>query len=125
MDFDLSEEQRLLRDLIEKFAADRYDAVKRLSYVRESEGYSRANWATLAEMGVLAFPFDEADGGFGGGPVELITIMEAVGKAVATEPLLAAIIMGAGVIARAGSPGAARAVAAADHRRRGDRRACP
>lgn len=103
MNFDLSEEQRLLRDLIEKFAADRYDAVRRLAYVREADGFSRANWTTLAEMGVLAFPFDEADGGFGGGPIELITIMEAIGRAVATEPLLSAIVLGAGPLARGGS----------------------
>ena len=103
MNFDLSEEQCLLRNLVEKFAADHYDAVKRLAYVRELNGFSRANWTTLAEMGVLAFPFDEADGGFGGGPIELITIMEAIGKAVATEPLLSAIIMGAGTIARGGT----------------------
>lgn len=103
MNFDLSEEQRLLRDLIEKFAADRYDAAKRLAYVREADGFSRQNWMTLAEMGVLAFPFDEADGGFGGGPIELITIMEALGKAVAAEPLLSVIVMGAGAIARGGS----------------------
>lgn len=103
MNFDLSEEQRMLRNLIEKFAADRYDAVKRLAYVRDVNGFSRQNWTVLAEMGVLAFPFDEADGGFGGGPIELITIMEAVGKAVAIEPLLSAIIMGAGAIARGGT----------------------
>ncbi|MGE4430391.1 MAG: acyl-CoA dehydrogenase family protein [Sphingobium sp.] len=103
MNFDLSEEQGLLRDLIERFAADRYDAVKRLSYLRQPGGYCPQGWAMLAEMGVLAFPFGEALGGLGGGGVELITIMEAIGRAVAVEPLLPVIVMAGGILDKAGT----------------------
>ncbi|QUT07499.1 acyl-CoA dehydrogenase family protein [Sphingobium phenoxybenzoativorans] len=103
MNFDLSEEQGLLRDLIEKFAGDRYDPVRRLAYVREPSGFDPAGWATLADMGVLAFPFGEELGGFGGGGVELITIMEAMGRAVAVEPLLPVVILGGGLLERAGT----------------------
>jgi alkylation response protein AidB-like acyl-CoA dehydrogenase len=103
LNFDLSEEQGLLRDLIEKFAGDRYDPVRRLAYVREASGFDPAGWATLADMGVLAFPFGEELGGFGGGGVELITIMEAMGRAVAVEPLLPVVILGGGLLERAGT----------------------
>lgn len=103
MNFDLSDEQALLRNLIEKFAGDRYDPARRLGYVREPEGYCRKGWAVLAETGVLAFPFAEEYGGFGGGSIELITVMEAMGKAVAVEPLLPAIILAGSLIEKAGT----------------------
>jgi alkylation response protein AidB-like acyl-CoA dehydrogenase len=103
LNFDLSEEQGLLRDLIERFAGDRYDPAKRLRYVREPRGFCGTGWATLAEMGVLAFPFEETQGGLGGGGVELITIMEAMGRAVAVEPLVPVILLAGGAIERAGT----------------------
>jgi len=103
LNFDLSEEQGLLRDLIEKFAGDRYDSVRRLAYVREPAGFDPGGWATLADMGVLAFPFGEELGGFGGGSVELITIMEAMGRAVAVEPLLPVVVLAGGLLERAGT----------------------
>jgi len=104
LNFDLNEEQSLLRDLIDRFATDRYDAPKRLSYVRQPRGYCPQGWAMLADMGVLAFPFEEDLGGFGGGNIELITIMDAVGRAVAVEPLLPVIVMAGGIIDKAGTP---------------------
>ncbi len=103
MNFDLSEEQALLRNLMEKFAGDRYDPAKRLAYVRQPGGYCPQGWSALAETGLLAFPFAEEYGGFGGGSVELITVMEAMGRSVAVEPLLPVIILGAGAIDSAGT----------------------
>ncbi|WP_176400242.1 acyl-CoA dehydrogenase family protein [Sphingobium sp. Z007] len=103
MNFDLSEEQALLRNLIEKFAGDRYDPAKRLSYVRQAHGFCPQGWAALADTGLLAFPFAEEWGGFGGGSVELITVMEAMGRAVAVEPILPVILMAGGMIDKAGT----------------------
>lgn len=103
MNFDLSEEQALLRNLIEKFAGDRYDPAKRLGYVGEAHGFCAKGWAALADTGLLAFPFAEAFGGFGGGSVELITVMEAMGRAVAVEPVLPVILLAGGMIERAGT----------------------
>ncbi|WP_311270441.1 acyl-CoA dehydrogenase family protein [Sphingobium sp. WCS2017Hpa-17] len=103
MNFDLSEEQALLRNLVEKFAGDRYDPAKRLTYVRQTHGFCPQGWAALADTGLLAFPFAEEFGGFGGGSVELITVMEAMGRAVAVEPLLPVILMAGGVIDKAGT----------------------
>lgn len=104
MDFDLSEEQRLLRDLIERYAGDRFDPVKRLAYLREERGFSAEGWRILAETGVLAFPFAEALGGLGGGAAELITVMEALGRGAVTEPVLPVLLLGGGAIAQAGTP---------------------
>ncbi|WP_380876255.1 pimeloyl-CoA dehydrogenase small subunit [Sphingomonas sp. DBB INV C78] len=103
MNFDLSEEQRLLRDLIDRYAGDRYDAVKRLRYVEEARGFSAEGWQLMAETGLLAFPFAEELGGLGGGSDTLITVMEAVGRSAMTEPVLPVIVLAGGVLARAGS----------------------
>lgn len=103
MNFDLSDEQAMLRDLVQRFGADRYDAAKRLAYLREPRGFADANWAMLAETGLLAFALPEEAGGFGGSPVDIITVMEALGRFVAVEPVLPALIMGAGLVAKAGT----------------------
>ncbi|ARS29457.1 acyl-CoA dehydrogenase family protein [Sphingomonas sp. KC8] len=103
MNFDLSEEQRLLRDLIEKYVGDRYDAVKRLRYIAEPHGFSAEGWQLMAETGLLAFHFPEQLGGLGGGADTLITVMEALGRGVTTEPVLPVIVLAGGALQRGGS----------------------
>ncbi|WP_321390453.1 acyl-CoA dehydrogenase [Emcibacter sp.] len=103
MNFDLTEEQTLLRNLIEKYVSDRYDPVKRLNYVRQQNGFDPEGWQLLAEMGVLAFPFAEALGGFGGGQVELITVAEALGRGVTTEPVLPVVLLAGCLLEKAGT----------------------
>lgn len=100
MNFDLNEEQRLLRDLVERFVADHYDPIRRLSYIAEPWGFSRQGWTILAETGLLALPFAQEHGGLDGGAVELITVAEALGKGVATEPVLPVILTAASLIER-------------------------
>ena len=103
MDFDLSDEQRLLKDSVERLLADRYDFEARKRYAREPEGFSRAMWATYAEQGLLAVPFAEEEGGIGGGSVETLIVMEAFGHALALEPYLATVVLGGGLLRHAGS----------------------
>lgn len=103
MDFDLTEEQKLLRNLIEKYTADRYDPVKRLSYVALTYGYCPQGWKILADMGILAFPFKEELGGFGRSSMELITVMETFGRSVATEPVIPVILLAGGILEHAGT----------------------
>ena len=67
MDFDLTEEQRLLRDSVDRLLADHYTFDKRRAYLAEPEGWSRALWSQYAELGLLGLPFAEEHGGFGGG----------------------------------------------------------
>src|SRR5688572_2873321 len=103
LNFDLSEEQALLRDLVLRFGADHYDPAKRLAYLGEAAGFASANWQILAETGLLAFALPEEAGGFGGYDVDIITVMEALGRFVAVEPILPSIILGAGALWEAGS----------------------
>ena len=103
MDFDLSEEQRLLRDSIERLLADRYAFDKRKAYLAEPEGWSREMWAQYAELGLLGLPFAEEHGGFGGGGVETMLIMQALGRALAAEPYLATVVLCGTALRLAGS----------------------
>jgi pimeloyl-CoA dehydrogenase small subunit len=103
MDFDLTEEQRLLRDSVERLLADRYGFDKRRSYLAEPEGWSRGLWAQYAEIGLLGLPFTEEFGGFGGGPIEVMLVMEAFGRVLALEPYLATVVLGGTALQIAGN----------------------
>ncbi len=103
MDFDLSDEQRLLKDSVERLLAERYAFDARKKYGATPEGFSREMWAQYAELGILGLPFAEEHGGFGGGPVETMIVMEAFGGVLALDPYLATVILGGGLVQSAGS----------------------
>jgi pimeloyl-CoA dehydrogenase small subunit len=103
MDFDLSEEQRLLKESVDGLLTDSYDFEQRRKYMKEKGGWSRAVWGRLAEQGLLGLPFAEEDGGFGGGGVETTIVMEALGKALVLEPYLATVVIGGGFLRHGGS----------------------
>ena len=103
MDFDLTEEQRLLRDSVERLLADHYGFDKRRAYLAEPEGWSRGLWAQYAELGLLGLPFPEDYGGFGGGPIEVMLVMEAFGRVLALEPYLATVVLGGTALQLAGN----------------------
>jgi pimeloyl-CoA dehydrogenase small subunit len=98
MDFDLSEEQRLLKDSVDGLLTDAYDFEQRKKYMKEKGGWSKAIWRRLAEQGLLGLPFSEADGGFGAGAVETMIVMEALGKAMVLEPYLATVVIAGGFL---------------------------
>jgi pimeloyl-CoA dehydrogenase small subunit len=103
MDFDLSEEQRLLKESIDGLLRSSYDFEQRKKYMKEKGGWSRNIWGKLAEQGLLGLPFTEDDGGFGAGAVETMIVMEALGKALVLEPYLATVVIGGGFLRRGGS----------------------
>jgi len=103
MDFELSEEQRLLKESIDRLLADVCDFAQRKTCVQEKGGWSNAIWGRLAEQGLLGLPFAEADGGFGAGAVETMIVMEALGRALVIEPYLATVVIGGGFLRHGGS----------------------
>ncbi|MDO8981801.1 MAG: pimeloyl-CoA dehydrogenase small subunit [Afipia sp.] len=103
MDFDLSEEQRLLKDSVDGLLADSYDFDQRKKYAKEKGGWSKTVWNKLAEQGLLGLPFSEEDGGFGAGAVETALVMESLGKALVLEPYLATVVLGGGFLRHGGS----------------------
>ena len=54
-------------------------------------------------MGVLGLPFAEADGGMGAGPVEVGIVAEELGRVLAPEPFLTAVVLAGGAVAAAGT----------------------
>jgi pimeloyl-CoA dehydrogenase small subunit len=103
MDFDLSEEQRLLKDSVDGLLASSYDFDQRKKYAKEKGGWSKGVWNKLAEQGLLGLPFSEDDGGFGAGAIETMIVMEALGKALVLEPYLATVVLGGGFLRHGGS----------------------
>ena len=80
MDFSLTEEQQLLRDAIARFVANEYSFEERKGIVASPKGWSDKVWGKFAEMGLLGVPFQEAHGGFGGSGVDLMVVMQELGR---------------------------------------------
>ncbi len=108
MDFDLSDDQRLLKDSVDRLVKDRYGFEARRAYRAEPDGWSRVVWSSLAELGLLGLPFAEAEGGFGGGPVETALVMEAFGRGLVIEPYFASVVL-CGALLRHGASAEQRA----------------
>ena len=98
MDFDLTEEQRLLQDSVARLLGDKYSFEQRKAYSKSADGWSREVWAQFAELGLLGLPFGEDEGGFGGGPVETLLVAEQIGRSIALEPWLSTVVIGGGFL---------------------------
>ncbi len=103
MDFELSDEQRLLQDSVSRLMADRYSFEQRKTYLKAPEGFSAALWSQYAELGLLGLPFAEEYGGFGGGAQEIMLVMQAFGRALILEPYLATVVLSGAALRHAGS----------------------
>ncbi|MCY4066683.1 MAG: acyl-CoA dehydrogenase [Rhodospirillaceae bacterium] len=102
MPFALTDEQKLLQESVDRFVERDYGFDVRTRLAESENGWSAENWARFAELGWLGVPFDEAAGGYGGGPVEAGLIAEGLGKGLAVEPYLWTVVLGGGLLARAG-----------------------
>jgi len=103
MDFDLTDDQKLLTDSVSKLLADRYTFEARKGFQKQPEGWSPDMWGQFADMGLLGLPFDEAYGGFGGGAVDVMLVMEQFGKALVLEPYLATVVLAGTALRLAGT----------------------
>ncbi|GGC13628.1 acyl-CoA dehydrogenase [Novosphingobium endophyticum] len=93
MNFELSEDEELLKALTERFVADHYDHDSRRIYLGESNGFSSKNWHLLGELGLIAAPFPEEVGGLGLDATGIATIFEALGRGLVVEPLAENVVM--------------------------------
>jgi alkylation response protein AidB-like acyl-CoA dehydrogenase len=103
MNFELSEEQKMIQQNVERFVQDNYDLPKRVELSSQDPGYSKDYWNSMAELGWLGLPFNEEDGGFGGNQIDTLVIMEQFGKGLVLEPFLANVVLGGGAIQMGGS----------------------
>jgi pimeloyl-CoA dehydrogenase small subunit len=103
MDFDLTEDQRLLTESVARLLADTYGFEQRKQLLKAAPGYSEALWAQYAELGLLGLPFAEDHGGFGGGPVDILLLMQDFGRHLVLEPYLATVVLCGTALKLAGS----------------------
>lgn len=103
MDFNYSEEQNMLADSLGKFIQQNYSYEKRRQFSASAEGFDRAAWKQFAELGWLAVPFAEEEGGIGGGPVDIMILMEEFGKGLVIEPFVSSVILAGTTLSLAGN----------------------
>ena len=103
MDFDPSDDQRLLLESVSRMLADNYSFAQRKTYLARPEGFSTEMWAKFAELGLLGLPFAEEYGGFGGGAQEIMLVMQAFGRVLVLEPFLSTVVLGGTAIQTAGT----------------------
>ena len=103
MNFDLSEEQQLLKDSVERFVNDNYDLDTRQSLSKNPAGFSDTYWQTMAELGWLGVTVPEAQGGFGGNQADTMVLMEAFGQGLVLEPFFASAVLGTRAVVSGGN----------------------
>jgi alkylation response protein AidB-like acyl-CoA dehydrogenase len=103
MNFELTEEQRMIQESVERFVNENYDLDSRVALSGKDPGFSTDYWQTMAELGWLGLPFSEEDGGFGGNQIDVLVVMEQFGRGLVLEPYLASVVMGGGAVKLGGS----------------------
>lgn len=103
MDFTLDDEQKLLRDTTRELLSRTYDQETLAAVKATPRGWSEDVWRRLAETGLLGLGFAEEDGGSGAGAVEVGVVMTELGRRLAPEPVLDAVLVPGSLIADVGS----------------------
>ncbi|QFT76922.1 acyl-CoA dehydrogenase family protein [Erythrobacter sp. THAF29] len=104
MDFNFTEEQEMVRDGLSRLVREQYDWETRRAAIASDAGWRPEIWAQLAELGILGMPFSEEDGGFGGGAVDAMIVMEEFGKGLVVEPFVPTVVCAGGFLKHAGTP---------------------
>src|SRR2546426_7192075 len=99
MNFEHTEDRRMLADSLSRFIAERYSFERRDRIARSEHGFSPEIWQQFAELGVIGALFSEADGGFGGAGFDVAVVFEALGRGLVGEPLLGAVMAGEAIVA--------------------------
>ncbi|WP_171176928.1 acyl-CoA dehydrogenase family protein [Ruegeria sp. HKCCD8929] len=105
MDFNLTEERRMLQETLRRYLTDRYTTEVRNGIISSEAGLSAEIWAELAELGVIGALFAESDGGFGGAGFDIATVFGELGRAGVVEPFLDTAVLGGGLVAALGDDG--------------------
>lgn len=103
MDFELTEDQTMIRDTARSFV-QKESPVERMRKLRDTElGYDAAVWKQMGELGWLGLPLPEAVGGFGGSMIDASLVLEQLGTTLVPEPFLASVVLGGMAVAHAGT----------------------
>ena len=99
MNFEHTEDRRMLADSLNRFIAEQYAFDARDRIAKSDHGFSKEIFQQFAELGVIGALFGEADGGFGGGGFDVAVVFEALGYGLVVEPLLGAVMVGEALVA--------------------------
>ena len=105
MNFQPTEDRRMLADLLARYVAEQYPIATRHQIAASARGYSEQHWQKFAELGVIGALFSEEQGGFGGAGFDIAVVFEALGRGLVLEPLLASAVLAGSAIAHAGGAG--------------------
>lgn len=103
MNFEHTEERRMLADSLNRFIAEQYGTETRNRTAATEQGYSTEMWEKFAELGVIGALLREEDGGFGGGGFDIAVVFEALGRGLVLEPVLGSAVLAAEAISFAGN----------------------
>jgi alkylation response protein AidB-like acyl-CoA dehydrogenase len=98
MDFRYSEEQQALQDTLQRLSAREYSFEQRRAFSRAEPGYSLQAWREFAALGVLALPLPEEFGGLNGSGIDVMVVMEQMGRALMLEPYLSTVVLCGGIL---------------------------
>lgn len=103
MNFEHTEERRMLADSLDRFIAAEYGFETRNRIAASAQGYSSTMWRRFADLGAIGALLREEDGGFGGGGHDIAVVFESLGRGLVLEPFLASAVLAGEAIALAGS----------------------
>ena len=99
MDFQLSDEQVLLRDTTRDLLSRTYDPESRNKIIESELGWSRDVWSQLADTGILSLGFEPEESG----QIEIMVVLTEIGRRLAPEPVVHAALAPGALIAEHGS----------------------
>ena len=102
--FALNENQVMLAESARKYVERGYGSAVRAASLAHADGCSEERWAEFAEMGWLALPLPEVDGGLGGSVADICVLAEDLGRGLVVEPWPASGVLAATLLATAGTP---------------------
>ena len=103
MDFNYTDEQSMLAEAVGRWLATDYDFARRRRLAAGEESWE-SNWRQFADLGLLGLNVPESEGGMGGGSVEALIVMQALGRALVVEPYVQTALVSAPLLAQSGSP---------------------
>ncbi|TAK99850.1 MAG: pimeloyl-CoA dehydrogenase small subunit, partial [Aquabacterium sp.] len=103
MNFEHTEDRRMLADTLNRYVAEQYKFETRMAIAQSPEGFSQSQWRQFAELGVIGALFSEADGGFGGTGFDIAVVFEALGRGLVVEPFLPTAVLAGSALALAGN----------------------
>jgi alkylation response protein AidB-like acyl-CoA dehydrogenase len=103
MNFQHTDDRRMLADTLDRYIAERYGFEARQRIAASAEGYSADQWRQFAELGAIGALFDEAHGGYGGGGFDLAVVFESLGRGLVVEPFLGSAVLAGSAIAHGGN----------------------